>query len=144
MDERFYASNSKTTRSMQIRKYFQFIDEFHGLLLQLLCPSPHVALYITWLSRSLKYSSITNYLSALNFSLKSEGVPLIDYSAHQVRKVLGGIKRTLGCTVKRAAPLLPKELITMFSYMSDIDWLLSASELAFQVPSPGGTFKPLD
>ena len=82
------------------------------------CPPDQVALYITWLARTLKYSSITNYLSALNFFLKSEGSSPIDYSAHAVKTVLGGAKRKLGCAVKQAAPLLPNQLLLMFNLMS--------------------------
>ena len=40
-----------------------------------------VALYATWLARSLKYVSIINYLSVLNFFLKENRYPPIDYSA---------------------------------------------------------------
>lgn len=103
---------------MQIRKYLKFINEFEGLLSPFPCPSHQVALYITWLSRSLKYSSITNYLSALNFFLRAEDSEPINYSSHAVKTVLGGAKRSLGCFVKRAAPLLPADLQKMFNLMS--------------------------
>lgn len=114
----YYATNSRSTRSMQIKKYLTFIDEFAGLLSPMPCPPSQVALYVVWLSRTLKYSSITNYVSALNYFLKSEGSTPIDFTSHQVKTIMGGAKRTLGCAVKRAAPLLPTELTRMFSFMS--------------------------
>ena len=72
-----------------------------------------------WLSKFLKYSSITNYLSALKNVLKAEGSDPIDYSSHTIKTVMGGTKRTLGCSVKRDAPLLPGELLKIFTLMSD-------------------------
>lgn len=119
LGDHYYSSNSRSTRAMQLRKYLTFIDEFSGLLVPLPCPPSQVAIYIVWLSRTLKYSSITNYLSALNHFLKSEGSEPIDFSSHQIRTVLGGAKRTLGCAVKRAPPLLPTQLLRIFSFMSD-------------------------
>lgn len=121
MGDQFYSLNSRSTRAMQVRKYLTFIEEFRGLLSPLPCPSSQVAMYIVWLSRTLKYSSITNYISALSFFLKAEGSPPVDYSSHQIRTVLGGAKRVLGCEVKRASPLLPAELLKMFSFMSNRD-----------------------
>lgn len=118
LSAQYYAANSRVTRSMQIRCYFKFIDYFGGLLSPTPCPSDQVALYVAWLTRSLKYSSICNYLSALNFFLKAEGAEPINYSSYQVKTVLGGAKRVLGCAVKQSAPLLPANLLLMFSFMA--------------------------
>ena len=114
MCNRYYSANSKTTWSMQLRKYFSFIDEFKGLLSPITCLTSQVAFYIVWLSKSLKYSAIINYLSALNFFLKAEGSAPIDYSSCMTKTVMGRAKRVLGCLVKRATPLLPAELLEMF------------------------------
>ena len=81
--------------------------------------SVQVASYITWLTWSLSYSSITNYLSALNFFLKSESSDPIDYSNHIVKTMLGGAKRCLGCAVKTAYPILLFHLLKMFSFFHD-------------------------
>ena len=114
----YYLANSLTTRSMQILRYFKFVEEFKGLLVPTPCPTSQMALYIAWLARSLSYGSITNYLSALNFFLCSEGKPLIDYASHTIRIVLGGAKRKFGCAVQRSAHVLPKEFTQIFSFMS--------------------------
>ena len=115
----YYAESSKSTRLMQIRKYLSFIDEFGGLLAPVPCASAQVALYVTWLARSLKYSSVTNYLSALNYLLKSEGAACIDYQDFKVKSVLRGAKRKLGVKTHRAAPILPSHLLAMFGRMSE-------------------------
>ena len=57
--------------------------------------------------------------SALNFFLKSEGAVPIDYNSFDIKTVLGGAKSQLGCTVRHAAPLLPKQLLKMFDYFLD-------------------------
>ena len=69
---------------------------------------------MVWLSKSLKYSSITNYVNALNLFLKAEGSVPIDYSSHTIKTVMCGAKHILGCLVNRVAPLLPAELLKMF------------------------------
>ena len=97
----------------------RFIDSCNGLLAPTPCDSKQVALYITWLSKFLKFTSIKNYLSALNHFLKSEDSIPIDYSSYYVKTVLGGTKRYLGCAVHRTAPLLPKELKLMFTHLSN-------------------------
>ena len=62
-----------------------FIDEFHGLLA---CPASQVAAYVVWLSRLLKYSSVTNYVSAVNLFLKAVCCEPIDFS-HIIKTVMG-------------------------------------------------------
>jgi len=113
----FYAKNSRTTRSVQIRRYFAFIEEFRGILPPIPCGSDQVSLYATWLARSLGYSSLLNYLSGLNFFLKSEGATPIDYRNFGVSSTLRGIKRERGCAPRQATPLLPRELMKIFGLL---------------------------
>lgn len=96
----------------------EFIAVFVGLLTPLPCDSNQVALYATWLARSLKYTSILNYLSGLNYFLKRNGVPSIDYSAFVINTTLKGIRRALGDTPKQAIPILPGMLRKMFSFLT--------------------------
>ena len=72
-----------------------------------------------WLSRLLKYSSFTNYISALNVVLKAEGCEPIDFSSHVIKTFMGGTKRMLDCAVRRAAPLLPTQFMQILALMSD-------------------------
>ena len=119
LQHQYYAPISRIMKSMQIRTYMRFDDSFEGLLSPTPCQSKQVALYTSWLLTFLKFSSICNYLSVLNFFLKSEGSPPIDYNSYDVKTVLDSAKCQLGCTVHRAAPLLPKQLLQMFKYLSD-------------------------
>ena len=128
MGANYYSCNSRVTRSMQIRKYLAFVDKFGGILSPVPCSPEQLTLYITWLSKTLKYSSILNYLSALNFFLKSEGAEQIEYDNFRVKSVLGGVKRSLGCMIRQAAPLLPSHLKEMFKSMSN-----SVGHLAIKV-----------
>ena len=64
---KYYARSSIATRKGQINKYLKFKDDFGGYYSSIPCNALHVALYATWLARTLKYSSIVNYLSALNY-----------------------------------------------------------------------------
>ena len=54
---KYYAPSSFATRMVQINKYLEFIDEFLGYYIPFPCGALQVALYATWLDRSLKYLS---------------------------------------------------------------------------------------
>ena len=77
-----------------------------------------MALYATWLARSLKYSSVLNYLSGLNNFLRQRGQPAIVYSDYELASTLRGIRRSRGAAPKQAVPLLPGALLRMFSFLT--------------------------
>ena len=116
--KKFYAPNSVTTRSVQIRRYLDFIEEFAGEFPPTPCPTAQVGLYAVWLARTMKYSSVTNYLSGLNFFLKQEGATPIDYTQFDLATTLKGIKREKGVPPRQATPLLPDMLRRIFSLLS--------------------------
>ena len=74
-------------------KYLKFVEEFAETHSPIPCDSLQVALYATWLARTLKYSSVINYLSGLNFFLKENGAVPIDFSDFTVKATLKGIRR---------------------------------------------------
>ena len=113
-----YAPNSLTSRSTQVRKYLEFIKDFSDTHAPTPCPSRQVALYATWLARSLKYSSILNYLSGLNNFLKQNGATPIAYLDYEVASTLRGIRRDRASAPKQAYPLLPDMLARMFTFLS--------------------------
>lgn len=100
-----------------MNKYFKFCEDFSLDLSP--CPPFQVAWYITYMARSLRPASIRNYISALNDFLKTEGSPLVDYEDVGVARCLAGASRTLGEEVKRAAPLLPAQLVQMFAHLTE-------------------------
>ena len=71
------------------------------------------------MARRLSFSSIRNYLSALNNHLKDLGYPPIKYEDYAIKKVLMGVKRIKGDMKKQAAPLLPDKLLQLFSHLTD-------------------------
>ena len=82
------------------------------------CNATQVALYATWLAKSMKFSSIKNYLSGLNYFIRQNGFPPIDYSDFVLESTLRGIKRELGDSPKQAIPVLPTMLRSIFSYLT--------------------------
>lgn len=92
----------------------EFIDEFAGHFAPLPCLPDQTALYATWLARTLKYTSIINYLSGLNYFLRQNGSPVIDYKDFIIQTTLKGIKRDKGDMPRQAEPILPSMLRRMF------------------------------
>ena len=113
-----YAPNSVTTRGMQTRKYLEFVEEFAETHSPIPCGSRQVALYATWLARTLKYSSILNYLSGLNNFLRQQGATPIDYGDFEIASTLRGIRRDRACPPKQALPMLPGMLLRVFELLS--------------------------
>ena len=105
-----FAPNSVLMHDSQIRKYLEFVALFFPNYAPIPCDALQVALYATWLARTLKYSLITYYLSGLAYFLRQNGVPGIDYSDFVLSSTLKGIKRKLGNAPRQSIPLLPSML----------------------------------
>ena len=114
-----YSKNSSLTRKTQIKKYLKFVELFGIDRSPLPCSMVQVALYATWLARSLRYSSITNYLSGLNYFFKLHEFLPIDFDNYILSSTLRGIRRVKGDTPKRALPLLPNLLLKIFAFLLD-------------------------
>lgn len=115
---RSYAPNSQTTRGVQVRKYLEFVEDFSVSYSPLPCPPQQVALYATWLARTLKYSSVLNYLSGLNHFLRQNGATPIPYTDYEIATTLRGIRRERACPPRQALPILPDMLVRMFALLS--------------------------
>ena len=98
-ERKFYSTNLLATRSVQIKRYLAFVDDFSVNRSPFPCSSERVALYATWLARSLSYRSILNYLSGLNYFLKQNGSAGIAYEDYIVAATLKGIKRGKGMSL---------------------------------------------
>ena len=113
-----WAPNTRATRNSQWKKYLTFC---HDNELNSIPAEPQtVARFLVYLARTVKYSTINNYVSAIN--------RLHDYYGHHVnfretfliKLVLAGIKRQLGdCTIQKI-PLTPCQLLCMFASL-DMD-----------------------
>ena len=109
-----YAKNSAVVTGAQIRKYLEFVNLYCEDRAPFPCANEQVALCATWLARSMKYSSVINYLSGLNYFFKLNGQPVIDYGEFVLSATLKGIRREKGDAPRRAAPLLPSMLRRIF------------------------------
>lgn len=70
------------------------------------------------MARRLSFSSIRNYLSGLNNHLKDLGHAPINYENYSIKKIMMGIRRVKGDLKKQAAPLLPENLLRLFSKLT--------------------------
>ena len=116
---RHYAPASQETRDIQMKKYDEFCNEFEGVIKPYPCDSAQVCLYITHMTKTLKYRSIRNYVSALNNDLQLRGHPQVVYEDYNIRRCFAGARRTLGDKVKQAEALLPKNIVLLLSKLSE-------------------------
>lgn len=116
--QRCYADASIETKAAQMEKYRKFCDEFSEFLDPIPCNSGQVALYVSFLTRSLQYSSVKGYISALSMYLKSVGQEGVDYKNYRVYAALRGARRTLGDITKQAAPILPHHILNIQQYLT--------------------------
>lgn len=114
-----YATSTKVAHLSQMKHYMNFIDSFGGLLSPLPCSNEQICAYIAFMSKTLKYSTIRQYLSNLSNFKRSMGYPSIDYSDYQIKTCLKGTLRRLGGEAKIASPILPNELVRIFSTLHD-------------------------
>ena len=106
------SDNTDKTRASQIRKYLEFcaiygVDSVYP-------GNEGIAFYIAHLSNTHKYSSITGYLSGVNYYLRSHRAPDIKYNDPLVSRAIRGSRRLLGDSPIQALALLPEHLLCMY------------------------------
>ena len=110
-----YASSTLATRKSQALKYLRFC--------RLLQTSPfpisvrNLCRYCVYLSRTLKYSSIANYLDGLRWLHVMFDYPPPPISHCRVQLTLRGLKRLLSASVKRKLPITPTILLALRDVM---------------------------
>ena len=114
-----YADATWSTKSTQLKKYLEFCNLYSEFVTSSPCPPRQVALYITHLSRTLKYSSVRGYVSALSIFLELVGGRGVDYKNHLVSTAFQGARRVLGQKVKQAAPLLPSHIVKLGEMLTE-------------------------
>ena len=106
------AENSDKTRNSQKKHYLEFCAVYG---VKSLSPGYEgIAFYIAHLSNTHKYSSITGYLSGVNYYLKSHRATVIPYTDPLVARALRGARRVLGDRAIQALAILPEHLLVMF------------------------------
>ena len=109
------SENTDKTRATQIKKYLEFCA-LYGV--EPINPGYEgIAFYVAHLSNKYRYSSITGYLSGVNYYLKSHRGPPIVYTDPLVARAIRGARRVLGDTPVQALALMPEHLILMFQVL---------------------------
>lgn len=80
-----------------------------------------ICLYITYLTDSLKYSTICNYVSAVWTLHELMGVNPPAKGHFLVKCTMMGARRLLGDYVLSAEPLLPDDLVSMYAHLNHTD-----------------------
>lgn len=109
-----FAVSTRATHRIQVQSYFDFCREFD---LKSSNRTHHICLYITFLARRMSFSSIRQYVSAINGWFISLGWSGIDYEAVEYKACLNGIRRSIGDRVFQAVPLMPVDMLKMFNSM---------------------------
>ena len=108
-----WSSNTLLTRNSQWSRFIKFCNE-HGL--QVMPASANtVCRFLIWQSRTSKYSTCNNYLSAINVLHRFYGHDIDFRQFFVVKLVLKGLKSTLGDKVTQKIPLL--KLLKMYEQL---------------------------
>ena len=115
-----FAESTRKTRSAQWKRYETFCNNFR------MDPAPitpqKVCRFLVHLGESLKFSTINNYVSALNAMAKLSANYQDLKQDYGVTLVLRGLKRRLGDIRAPMDPLLPADLSLIFQVvdLSDV------------------------
>ena len=90
-------------KKFQLNKYFTFCELIDIAALPI--SEQDMCLYVAYLSKTLKYSSILNYVSAVKFLHMFMGYEYQWNNSFLIKATLTGYKRMLGVDVCRKAPL---------------------------------------
>ena len=107
-----WSESTLSTRNSQWGRYLKFCAE---LELKALPADTHtVARFLIWQSRSSKYSTCNNYLSAINVLHRFYGFDIDFREFFLIKLVMKGLKSILGDHVKQKRPFSVEELQRMF------------------------------
>ena len=107
-----WAPNTQATRNSQWSKYLSFCAD-NGLI-AIPAEAQTIARFLVFLSRSVKYGTINNYVSAINRLHNYYGHQINFRDFFMVKLVFMGIKRQLGDFIVQKIPLTPKHLLRMY------------------------------
>lgn len=104
-----WSSNTLRTRNSQWGKYLDYCSSMG------LCPLPAdcttVCRFLIVMSRSCKFSTINNYMSAINILHRFYGYPANYRDQFLTKLVLAGLKQRLGTAVEQKIPLTVEQLM---------------------------------
>ena len=107
-----WSDNTIKTKKTQWRRFFKFCVEYD--LPALPASVDVVCLYITHLTRTVSYSTITQYIGGVWSLHKYLGYPHPDPTTFLIHSTLQGAKRLLGAGTNPALPLSPENLVGIY------------------------------
>ena len=116
-----WASTTLSTRNSQWKRYLQFCEDKEFL------PLPASSRFLVFQARSSKYSTVNNYLSAINRLHQFYGYQIDFREFYLIKMVLSGIKRQLGDTVKQKIPLTPRQMLHIYVQLDMSDEFVATS-----------------
>lgn len=111
-----WAESTWTTRNSQWRRYLNFCESYG--ITSIPATVDTMCLYVTFLTQSLAYSSICNYLSAVWSLHQFMGFEPTAKGSFLLSCTLRGAKRLLGDSTLSADPLLPEHLLLMYHLLN--------------------------
>lgn len=102
------ADSSWKTRRSQWKHYYRFCEDLS--VSPMPCSIQLCCMYIAYMSRTFKYVSIINYLSAVRGLHKWFGYTPPPTDSYMINATLAGARRLLGDTQFSSDPLLPAQL----------------------------------
>jgi len=147
------ATSTANTYASQLRQYFKFCEQTQTE------PVPasrlHVARYIAFLARRLRYSSIIQYLNVIRILHLEAGCANPLQNDYFLKTVLKGARRQLGDNVSRKLPMSPQLLLRLRKILDvtkgedKVFWavccigLFSLLRMANLLPESGASFDPV-
>ena len=110
-----WAQNTKATGHSQWKKYLSFYADNELVAVP---ADPHtVARFLVYLSRTTKYRTVNNYLSAINKLHEYYGYTMNFRDIFLFKLVLSGLKRQLGDVVTQNIPLSTPQLLDTYKLL---------------------------
>ena len=103
-----WSDNTLKTRKSQWRIYFKFCSKYN--LIALPTTSEVVCLYVTHLTKTVSYSTITQYVAGVWALHRYLGYEHPDPTQFLIKSTIMGAKRLLGAGTNPAFPLTPENL----------------------------------
>ena len=120
-----WSRNTLLTRNSQWSRFIGFCHK-HGLQ-PLPASAQTVSRFLVWQAHDTKFSTVNNYLSAINALHRFYGHDIDFRRVFLIKLVLRGIRNTLGDTVFQRQPFTVPQLVIMFNRMdksNDLNMIL--------------------
>ena len=113
------AASTKQTYSSGEKRFLEFFSLYRPLNARLLPATEDTLIqYAAYLARSIKYSSIKGYLSAVRHLHIRSGYELDLKKFHRLHLVCQGIKRSQGCSTRTRLPITVSHLNIFYSLLA--------------------------